>query len=260
MVASLPLKGNDEVRAATRSPRIFASTFSSSSARPSEKYSSSSSRLRFTNGSTAIETRSAARPLPVRRAPCRGCAGRSRTSSADWERARGIFSRQRLDDPLQLGGQVGADARGGVGTSRRIAEAHVGSRRPGKGPQSRRELVEDDAQREQIGPRVDALPAQLLRRHVRIVPRISPAFEPIVVSESAFEACDDLREAEIQHLQPAIARHHHVSGLEIAVDHAAFVRGDQGVGEGDGKVEQPRRAGRRERPGRRESAPRAAPW
>jgi hypothetical protein len=51
----LPLKKKAEVREATRSPRIFASTLSSSSDSPSAKYSFSSSRLMFTNGRTAIE-------------------------------------------------------------------------------------------------------------------------------------------------------------------------------------------------------------
>ena len=54
-VAPLPLNVKADERAATRNPRIFASTLSSSSARPSEKYSSSSSWLRFTKGSTAID-------------------------------------------------------------------------------------------------------------------------------------------------------------------------------------------------------------
>ena len=60
IVVRLPLNENAEVRAATRNPRIFASTLSSSSARPSEKYSSSSSRPRFTNGSTATDGASGA--------------------------------------------------------------------------------------------------------------------------------------------------------------------------------------------------------
>ncbi len=52
---SLPLKKNADVRDATRRPRIFASTLSSSSARPSAKYSFSLSWLRLTNGNTAID-------------------------------------------------------------------------------------------------------------------------------------------------------------------------------------------------------------
>src|SRR2546426_8210300 len=57
----LPLNWKDEARAATRSPRILVSTLRSSSASPSEKYSSSSPRLRLTKGSTAIEGISRAR-------------------------------------------------------------------------------------------------------------------------------------------------------------------------------------------------------
>jgi hypothetical protein len=55
MSTLVPLKLNAEVRDATRSPRIFDSTFSNSSARPSAKYSLSSSRLMLTNGNTAID-------------------------------------------------------------------------------------------------------------------------------------------------------------------------------------------------------------
>src|SRR5439155_1390476 len=55
MSTFVPLKLNAEVREATRRPRIFESTLSNSSARPSAKYSFSSSRLMFTKGSTAID-------------------------------------------------------------------------------------------------------------------------------------------------------------------------------------------------------------
>src|SRR5215469_613514 len=51
----LPLNWNEDVRAATRSVGIFAKSLSSSSERPSEKYSCSLSELMLTKGSTAIE-------------------------------------------------------------------------------------------------------------------------------------------------------------------------------------------------------------
>ena len=54
-VVCLPLNENADVRAATRKPLILASTFSSSSARPSEKYSSSALALRLAKASTAME-------------------------------------------------------------------------------------------------------------------------------------------------------------------------------------------------------------
>jgi hypothetical protein len=55
MSTLMPLKLNADVRDATRKPRIFESTLSSSSARPSAKYSFSSSRLILMKGSTAID-------------------------------------------------------------------------------------------------------------------------------------------------------------------------------------------------------------
>src|SRR3984885_10144994 len=55
MSVSLPLKEKAEVWAATWSSLISARELSSSSVRPSEKYSCSLSPLMFTNGSTAIE-------------------------------------------------------------------------------------------------------------------------------------------------------------------------------------------------------------
>ena len=55
MSASLSLNEKLEVRAMTRSCGTCASRFSSSSERPSEKYSCSWSELMLTNGSTAME-------------------------------------------------------------------------------------------------------------------------------------------------------------------------------------------------------------
>ncbi len=54
MSTSFPLNEKAEVREVTCSFGFFASTFSSSSVNPSEKYSCSLSVLRFVNGKTAI--------------------------------------------------------------------------------------------------------------------------------------------------------------------------------------------------------------
>src|SRR5467141_2749432 len=59
----LALNENEEVRAATFKFSIFASALSSSSARPSQKYSFSGSALMFANGSTAIEGVTRSRPV-----------------------------------------------------------------------------------------------------------------------------------------------------------------------------------------------------
>jgi len=54
MSVVVPLNENDDVRDVTRRAGFRASTVSSSSERPSEKYSWSGSGLMFTNGRTAI--------------------------------------------------------------------------------------------------------------------------------------------------------------------------------------------------------------
>src|ERR1043165_5211734 len=55
MSAFLPLKANEELRAATRMPGTLPSAVMSSSVIPSEKYSLSRSGLKLVNGSTATE-------------------------------------------------------------------------------------------------------------------------------------------------------------------------------------------------------------
>src|SRR6266576_4830832 len=61
----LPLNENEDVRAATFKLSIFASALSSSSARPSQKYSFSGSALIFAKGSTAIEGVTRSRPVVI---------------------------------------------------------------------------------------------------------------------------------------------------------------------------------------------------
>ena len=259
MVVSLPLKWNDEVRAATRSPLILASTFSSSSARPSEKYSSSALALRFTNGSTAIE----AMPLRAafagvgapRSSRCRSRRSSFATSSAVWKRSRGFFSRQR---PMMRSRSTGTSARTLVsdgGRSRRIAELTSARRGAGERARPGRQLVDQDAEREQIAARIDRLAADLLRRHVRHrahdLPRAEIGFTVAAwVSAGSTSERGQLGETEVQHLDAALARHHHVRRFQIAVHHALLVRGDQGVGQRDRQVEHLRQrqsAGRDER-------------
>src|SRR5712671_3036865 len=97
----LPLKAKAEVRDTTRTPSTLASALITSSVIPSEKYSSSFSRLMFTNGSTATEGAAgaeaggAALPPRVRETYCQATAATpanatavaSRASSAPEDRA-----------------------------------------------------------------------------------------------------------------------------------------------------------------------------
>ena len=95
-----PLNWKDEVRAATRNSGTWASTLSSSSEIPSEKYSCSGSEDRLTKGSTAMDFSSiAAAALPVG-APAAGSPGVS-TSAAGACCGAGRSDSHRVSPPTQ---------------------------------------------------------------------------------------------------------------------------------------------------------------
>jgi hypothetical protein len=125
-VAGLSLNANADVRAETRKPLILASTFSISSASPSEKYSSSALALRLTNGRTAIEATIVEVGLGAIGAPRsserRSARSSFSTSRAVWKRSRGSFSRQRLTMCASAGGMSSRTLVSDGGLSRRIAE------------------------------------------------------------------------------------------------------------------------------------------
>ena len=85
------------------------------------------------------------------------------------------------------GGRSARTLRGGGGGSRRIAELISTADAPPNGRLPGRELVEHDAEREQVGPRVRRLAAQLLGRHVRASCRRPGQREEI--GESIVGAC-----------------------------------------------------------------------
>ena len=147
------------------------------------------------------------------------------------------------DDVLELGGQVDANA---GRRRRRVAQdrrAQVGERSAGEGAASRRQLIEQDAEREQIRARVDRLAADLLRRHVRHAALQRPGSShrhrdgPVIGLQRVRIGLGRLGEAEVQHLDPALARHHHIGGLQVPVHNALRVRGDERVGHGDHQVQ-----------------------
>jgi hypothetical protein len=181
-----PLNWNDDVRAVTRRPLIFDSTPSSSSARPSEKYSSSALALRLANGSTAIEA--TACDVGFGRAP--GGAQVQRPSQC----AQVVHHVERILEPLawllleaagydalEIGRELGAhraERRWRVPQDRRT---DIGERRARERTLTAGQLVEHDPEGEDIGPRIDALAADLLGRHVRHGAQHLPAPESGVV-------------------------------------------------------------------------------
>ncbi len=88
------------------------------------------------------------------------------TSRADWNRSCGCFSRRPMHDAVKAGRNRTARA----GKIRRIVVQHrrhrVGARIALKRPAAREHLVEHGSEAEDVGARVDRLPAHLLGRHV----------------------------------------------------------------------------------------------
>jgi hypothetical protein len=85
--------------------------------------------------------------------------------------------------------------------------------------------VEHDAEREHVGPLVLRRAAPLLRRHVRGGAAVDLA------------AAERVRQAEVEHLHPAVRAEEHVAGLEIAVCDAGPVRVGEGAGDLDGDAD-----------------------
>jgi hypothetical protein len=94
---------------------------------------------------------------------------------------------------------------------------------------ARRELVEYDPEREQVGARVGRLAPHLLGSHVRQgahhLPRRGDRREArrrrggIDLGFAAGEPC----EPEVEHLDSTVARQHHVRGFEVAMNDVLFV-------------------------------------
>ena len=155
---------------------------------------------------------------------------------------------QRLeDDALEVDGQLGPQPprRGRRGAEDLVHQGGGERLTPRQSPG--RQLVEHHPQGEEIGPCVQLLAEQLLGGHVG-----ERAREPVAGVEHGRGAGVDARlselgEAEIQHLHPALDRHHDVGGLEIAVQDALLVRRRQRLGDLDaecGHVAHRQRAGR----------------
>ena len=89
-------------------------------------------------------------------------------------------------------------------------------------------FVEHDAERENVGPLVEHLPATLLRRHVAQgsgdESRMGQQSFGAVLELCAFQV---LGQAKIDNLDMAVAREHHVGRLQVAVDHPGLVRARQ---------------------------------
>jgi hypothetical protein len=88
-------------------------------------------------------------------------------------------------------------------------------RRTVEWPNSGYELIERHADAEKIAARVDLRRVQLLRRHVEV------RTEGLAGDHRSIR---NAGHAEVQDFHLAIRRHEQIRGLDVAVDHAGFVR------------------------------------
>ena len=158
----------------------------------------------------------------------------------------GVLAQATHYGPFELGRDLTDETAGRLGFLR---EDRRHRRRPGlphESPPARHHLVQDRAEREDVGPRIDPLALGLLRRHVGRRPddhaRLGAQGRchrgPGV---AAGRRLHQLRQAKVEHLHQALPGDHDVGRLEIAVDDARGMRGAecladlhgvfQGVGE-----------------------------
>ncbi len=104
-------------------------------------------------------------------------------------------------------------------------------------------LIEDRAEREEVGARIGRQPARLLRRHV--VDRaehgphrrqVSPRGRRGAGRLSAGLVVLELRESEVEDLHLAAGGDHHVHRLQVAMDDALRVRGLERIGHLDAQL------------------------
>jgi hypothetical protein len=133
---------------------------------------------------------------------------------------------------------------GARGLRRRVLEDRadrVGRRASGVQRLAFDHLVEHTAEREDVGPMVGGLAAGLLRRHVaeraddRVGQRRLPGLGRRAVAPD--RRAGQLREAEVEDLDPFARQDEDVLGLEIAVRDAVVVRHGQALGELAAEVE-----------------------
>ncbi len=92
------------------------------------------------------------------------------------------------------------------------------------------ELVEHDAQREDVGLLRDDLAARLLGRHVADRPEQQPCLGARGRRAYRHRLGLDARQAEVEELGVAVRPHHDVVRFDVAVDDLRGVRDRQGLG------------------------------
>ncbi len=116
-----------------------------------------------------------------------------------------------------------------------------------KRPIPRHQLVQDDAERKDVGSSIDLATLQLFGRQVRGRAHHQPVagqgcaarclFRRLVVAADA-SLRSQLCEAEVQQLHAPVRGHHDVGRFEISMDDAFVVGRREGIGDRNGQVEE----------------------
>ena len=122
------------------------------------------------------------------------------------------------------------------GLLRQDRRDRVGRRVPAKSPLARQHLVQDRPESEEIAALVGGLPAHLLGRHVPHRPQHhaglrSARYRPQVRLAALVRLRLQLRQPEVQDLDPAVLRQKQVLGLQVPVDDPLLVRRGETLGD-----------------------------
>ena len=150
--------------------------------------------------------------------------------------ARRIFRQALPDDALELQRRVRLD----LGQRARLVvqdvRDHLRRTAPGERAFPGGHLVQDAAQREDIGAPIHGQAGRLFGREVAHRPHHHPRHGAqrrgrVGVDGARAARFDQLGEAEVEHLRAAVGRHHDVLGLDVAVDDARLMRGGKSAGD-----------------------------
>ena len=173
----------------------------------------------------------------VREAPLRTSSISIRASAMSCNRRFGSLSRHRCSNRVTPGGVAAGSARQSGSRSRILAMVSETVSR-GECRAARQHLVEHAAERPDVRPLVDRLPARLLRAHVGRRPENHPVTRAadagsrrLCQIRAGGIAARRLRQAEVEDLDDAVGRDLDVGRFQIAVNDALLVRRFQRLGD-----------------------------
>ena len=157
----------------------------------------------------------------------------------------GIFDERPADDPADVARQRRVD----VGDRSRCVLDDRGDHRDGrvalKRPLARGHLIQDHAEGKDVGPMIERLALGLFGRHVGRGPDDSAVAGHVLGGRKRRDAerrrlrLVQLRQTEVENLDPVVGADHDVGRLEIPMRNPSGVSGRQRVRQRDGNLQQP---------------------